>query len=186
MTLIRVMVRGRTAHGSAAHEGVNSIEKAMKIVSKMNRQLPRLHDAKAHPLLGPPTFNIGVIRAGTQPIIVPDQCVMLIDRRTLPGETPDDLKAECDKVIAATKIEDSKVDADVNVDGIVLSVMDTPSDAPFVKCLGEVVDEVCGKPEFVGLCGSTDGALLSAGGVPSVVFVQATWRRPTRLTSHSH
>jgi acetylornithine deacetylase/succinyl-diaminopimelate desuccinylase-like protein len=95
---------------------------------------------------------------------------MMIDRRILPGETPDNLKAEFDKVIATARKEDSEVDADVHVDGIVLPVMDTPSDTPFVRCLREAVDEVCGESELIGLCGSTDGALLSAGGVPSVVF----------------
>nr|MDO8133638.1 M20 family metallopeptidase [Candidatus Njordarchaeum guaymaensis] len=170
MAIVRVTVRGITAHGSAPHEGVNSIQKATKIVSKMNEEFPRLYDAKAHHLLGPPTLNIGVIRAGTQPNIVPDQCVMMIDRRTLPRETPDDLKAEFESVIASAKKDDSKVDADVNIDGIVLPAMDTPPDAPFVRCLREAVDEIYCKAEFIGLSGSTDGALLSTGGVPSVVL----------------
>jgi acetylornithine deacetylase/succinyl-diaminopimelate desuccinylase-like protein len=31
--------------------------------------------------------NVGTISGGTQPNIVPDRCVITIDRRTLPGET---------------------------------------------------------------------------------------------------
>lgn len=170
MAIVRVTVKGKTGHGSAPCEGVNSIEKATKIVARMHEELPKLYNAKAHPLLGSPTFSIGVIRAGTQPNIVPDQCVMMIDRRTLPGETPNDLKAEFERVIASTKKEDSKVDADINIDGIVLPVMDTPLDAPFIKCLREAVDEIHGKVALIGLSGSTDGALLSFGGIPTVVF----------------
>jgi len=38
-------------------------------------------------LLGTGTVNVGFIRGGTQPNIVPDSCSIEIDRRTLPGET---------------------------------------------------------------------------------------------------
>ena len=31
--------------------------------------------------------NVGMISGGAQPNIVPDRCVITIDRRTLPGET---------------------------------------------------------------------------------------------------
>ena len=33
------------------------------------------------------TINVGAIQGGKQPNIVPDECAILIDRRTLPGET---------------------------------------------------------------------------------------------------
>ena len=39
-----------------------------------------------HPLLGPGTCNVGVIHGGVQVNFVPDEAVIEIDRRLLPGE----------------------------------------------------------------------------------------------------
>jgi acetylornithine deacetylase/succinyl-diaminopimelate desuccinylase-like protein len=127
MVYARIVVKGKAAHGSAPWKGINAIEKATKIVACMNKSLPRVLKSKRHMLLGSPSYNLGVMRAGTQPNIVPDQC-------------------------------------------IIMPAMDTPIDATFVKCLSRAAEEVRGKSELVGLSGSTDGNLLSEGGVPSVVF----------------
>ena len=36
---------------------------------------------------GTATVNVGSIRGGTQPNIVPDSCEISVDRRTIPGES---------------------------------------------------------------------------------------------------
>ena len=40
-----------------------------------------------HPLVGRPTVNAALIEGGSAPNVVPDRCVVDIDRRMIPGET---------------------------------------------------------------------------------------------------
>jgi succinyl-diaminopimelate desuccinylase len=170
MVYARIVVKGKAAHGSAPWKGINAIDKATKIVTCMNKSLPRVLKTKRHILLGPPSYNIGVMRAGTQPNIVPDQCVMMIDRRIIPGERLDELKREFEAIVEEAKKDDPDINADVSIDGVIMPTLDTPIDATFVKCLSATTEEVLGKSELIGLSGSTDGNLLSEGGISSVVF----------------
>ncbi len=41
-----------------------------------------------HPLCGPPTISVGTIHGGISVNTVPDECVIEIDRRILPGDDP--------------------------------------------------------------------------------------------------
>ena len=55
---------------------------------------------KENPLLGRTTTNIGVIRGGSSINIVPDRCVIEVDRRTLPG---DDTRGILDRLRASLR-----------------------------------------------------------------------------------
>jgi acetylornithine deacetylase len=63
---VTVRTKGREAHSAYAHLGRSAIEPLLAL-------LPTLHDLPwpSNPLLGETTFNIGVIRGGTQANIVP-------------------------------------------------------------------------------------------------------------------
>jgi succinyl-diaminopimelate desuccinylase len=75
---------GKTAHGAMPDLGENAI-------LLMNRFLNRLQDYKFiynnHPLLTPPTFNVGTVSGGVKNNVVPDRCVLTIDIRTVPGQS---------------------------------------------------------------------------------------------------
>ena len=49
---------------------------------------------RRHPLLGCATVSVGAICGGIQANIVPDRCTILLDRRTLPGETEAGVRRE--------------------------------------------------------------------------------------------
>ena len=57
-----------------------------QVIDLLERDAERLKGLQ-HPLLGSATLNIGLIRGGVQVNFVPDQCVIELDRRLLPGET---------------------------------------------------------------------------------------------------
>ena len=82
----RIVVRGKAAHSGKPHLGVNAITHMARVVLAIEEDHQRLA-AKVHPLLGPATANVGVIRGGVQVNSVPDTCAIEIDRRLLPGET---------------------------------------------------------------------------------------------------
>lgn len=80
-------VEGRATHGSVPHAGDNAIFTAAELMSPLKQHAEALREV-AHPLLGPGVLNVGVIRGGLKPNIVPSRCDVEISRRLLPGETP--------------------------------------------------------------------------------------------------
>jgi len=79
-----VEVMGVAAHGSNPEKGLSSIRGMGKVIDLIHEQTSRvnLHNK----LLGGPTVNVGIIRGGSSINIVPERCVIEVDRRTVPGE----------------------------------------------------------------------------------------------------
>jgi acetylornithine deacetylase/succinyl-diaminopimelate desuccinylase family protein len=85
---------GRAAHSSVPEKGENAIMRMAKVIMAFADYNDRLLQATPHPLCGHGRFNPGVIRGGVQVNTVPDSCELEVDRRTLPGETKDEVYAE--------------------------------------------------------------------------------------------
>src|SRR4051812_34515125 len=100
----RIIVRGRAAHSSKPHLGVNAISHMARIVLALEADHQCLA-AREHPLLGPATCNVGVIRGGVQVNFVPDECAIEIDRRLLPGERAADVLAHYQSLLDAVKAQ---------------------------------------------------------------------------------
>jgi len=83
---LTLRTRGRAAHGSRPELGRNAVHAMAKVVEFLETDYAKQLANRSHSLLGKPTVNVGTIRGGTQPNIVPDLCEISIDRRTIPGE----------------------------------------------------------------------------------------------------
>jgi acetylornithine deacetylase len=81
-------VEGEATHGSVPEAGSNAIVAAGGLLQPLVEHAEALTETR-HPLLGPGVLNVGVIRGGLKPNIVPSSCEIEISRRLLPGETPD-------------------------------------------------------------------------------------------------
>ena len=83
----KLRTSGRACHSSSPTDGVNAIYRmgrVLECLEEFAKELPRR--VPPHPLCGPPTFSVGRIEGGISVNTVPDQCVIEIDRRTIPGE----------------------------------------------------------------------------------------------------
>ncbi len=83
--------RGVTAHGSMPEKGVNAVYKAARALSILEKF--RFSNAP-HPLMGQATLNVGTIRGGLNINSVPDEAVIGVDIRSIPGVQHAQLKAE--------------------------------------------------------------------------------------------
>ncbi len=92
----RVQIFGKKAHGAYNWRGVNSIEIAARII---NRLLAHQFKFKKHPLLVPPTKNIGTIKGGDKVNMVADFCEFALDIRFMPGMTADGVLKEVKQII---------------------------------------------------------------------------------------
>jgi acetylornithine deacetylase/succinyl-diaminopimelate desuccinylase-like protein len=159
---LEMETRGKAAHGATPQFGKNAIHEMARIVDWLQTDYAAQLRKRKHPLLGNPTVNAGVICGGVQPNIVPDHCTITIDRRTLPGETEAGVKNEIKRFLRAKKISAQITDKKLAPALPLETNHRLPLVQKFLRCAGQK------KP--LGVHFFCDAAVLSAGGIPSVVF----------------
>ncbi|MCA1834429.1 MAG: M20 family metallopeptidase [Actinomycetota bacterium] len=157
----RITTHGVAAHGSIPHKGVSAIESMARLVTQLRTKA----FVRTHPLLGPPTINVGSIRGGGKINIVPAICAIEVDERVLPGDDYDDLVAEMEAEVQALEI-----DATIEVTNYAAGY-ELPADLSIVRLALDAHEAVRRQPTSVtGMMGATDAAILNKEGVPSIVF----------------
>jgi acetylornithine deacetylase len=166
----RLIAAGRAAHSASPEDGLNAIFKMAKLIRGLEERLiPRLAE-RAHPLLGSPTLSVGRIAGGQQVNVVPDRCVIDVDRRTLPGETWREVREEVEGLHGALSAEDPHLEVIIEEPYQITGPLETSPDAPIVRAAREAVRCVDGLHPVRGVSFCTDAANLSAAGIPSVVL----------------
>jgi acetylornithine deacetylase len=154
---------GRSAHGSRPELGHNAIKDMARIVDVIETDYAAmLRKRTRHPLLGHATVNVGTIRGGTQPNIVPNSCAITIDRRTLPGETEVGVTRELKNFLKSRKLHATFSTGRQAP----CRPMETDADLPVVRQFLRSV----GQRKLLGVNYFCDAAVLAEGGIPSVVF----------------
>jgi acetylornithine deacetylase len=159
---LQVETRGKAAHGATPHLGRNAVHAMARVVDFLETDYAAQLRSRRHPLLGHATVSVGSIAGGSQPNIVPDRCVISVDRRTLPGETE---AGVCREI--GVLLRDKSLPAKVTGQKIAPCVpLETNPKLPlvrqFMRCVGQT------RP--VGVNFFCDAAVLGHGGIPSVVF----------------
>ena len=166
---VEVLVHGRAAHGSRWDIGVDAIRHAGLLLAELERvdsqDLPR----KSHPLLGRPSLHAGGISGGSGISTYPERCVLTIERRTIPGETPQDARAEVEGACAAVRARMPAFNADVELQ-FSQAPSDVAIDAPVVRTLADVLQRHSLPPDARGMSAWTDAALLNDAGIPAICF----------------
>jgi succinyl-diaminopimelate desuccinylase len=137
----KIRTRGKTAHGSMPHLGRNAILHMNRIISQLAQYEFKYEE---HPLLGAPTMNIGTIAGGVTTNVVPDQCELTIDMRTVPGQKHGEIEADLEKMIAKLRQELPVLEVGLAVINDRPAV-DTASDHEFVQLGLKVAEAVQGK-----------------------------------------
>ena len=167
---LEVETIGKAAHGSRPDLGVDAIVKMGKLLTEIDRLDQRLRANPTHPLLGSGSLHASLISGGQELSSYPERCLLSVERRTLPGETPEAVEAEFLKIIEDIQQSDSSFHASVRR-GIDRSPLETREDAEIVQALQAASVQVLNRPsQITGVPFWTDAAVLSAAGVPSVLF----------------
>jgi acetylornithine deacetylase/succinyl-diaminopimelate desuccinylase-like protein len=159
---LKLETRGKAAHGATPQFGRNAIHEMARIVQLLGKDYAARLRHHRHPLLGAATVNVGTIGGGIQPNIVPDRCAIAVDRRTLPGETDGGVQREVAAFLRSKKLR-PKISSTKLAPALPL---ETDPQLPLVRQFLYSVGQV--RPAGVDFF--CDAAVLSAGGIPSVVF----------------
>ncbi len=146
---------GVAAHGSRPDLGVDAIVKMGPVLVALEELDRRLQRGARHPLAGPGAVHASLIDGGQEMSSYPARCVLMGERRTIPGETVDDVEREL-RALAG--------DAELRI----LAHREPYEAAPeheFVQLVARVAEsEVVGAPFW------TDAALIADAGIPTVLL----------------
>ncbi len=148
---------GKAAHSSMPQNGENAILKLTRALDMLDRHLVPELATFSHPRLGPSTLNIGVIRGGSRPNIVPDCAEAEIDIRFTP--------ALLDAGGALQRLGEAIADYDLPIEIVnphENPPMETAADHPGIQRLLQLGTSTASAPWF------SDAAHLSRGGIPSI------------------
>jgi succinyl-diaminopimelate desuccinylase len=165
---VTATARGRAAHGSRPHEGVNAITSMSRFLLALEEVLPDLE----HPLVGRPTVNAAQIEGGSAPNVVPDLCSVEIDRRTIPGER-DQATVLAPFEALAERIRAERPEVDLSFElKLWLEAAETAADSAIADACREAVRAETGaEPIDAGFTGITDARYyINERSIPTVLL----------------
>jgi acetylornithine deacetylase len=149
---------GRAAHGSRPDLGVDAIARMGGVLVGVEMLDRRLRSGPAHPLLGTGSVHASLIEGGQEYSSYPARCLLVGERRTIPGETPDLVETELRELLGDIE-GSSRV-------RLARAPFETRREEPIVQ----LVSRLAGTTDMIGVGYWADSALLSAAGIPTVVF----------------
>ncbi|MDD4200086.1 MAG: M20 family metallopeptidase [Eubacteriales bacterium] len=164
---IKVEFYGKKVHGGNQEDGINAIEMAARFITYLTDEYSLQLAERKIDYLGSPTINIGTVFGGDQPSTVADKCLVTFDRRSIPGETVEDVYLEINEIIEilAGRHHGFSAKASDLLDGrneIPHLGFCTNSDAGIVKAVQAAADaEGMGERPLVGLSVWTDAGFIS-------------------------
>jgi acetylornithine deacetylase len=123
---------GKAVHSSRPEDGVNAIEGMSYVIAALKEYQHTLMSNDAHRLCGHGRCCPGVIRGGSIVSTVPDYCELEIDRRTLPGETREDVYRELDGLIKAVTRAHPQYKYEIDGPTIDVQPLDVPAHSPVI------------------------------------------------------
>lgn len=99
---VDIKVKGKSVHSAMSHLGENAVEKAGLLVDALMKLKTKVEKTRSkvpvHPNTGLKTMrsrlNVNMIHGGLKVNIVPDECVIAVDRRLIPEENIEDARKE--------------------------------------------------------------------------------------------
>lgn len=161
---------GVAAHGSMPHQGVDAIAHAGLVMRALDELRAGFEAEPPHPLLGHGTVRVSTISGGTDAATVADSCTLTIERRTLPGETPDAVEAQLRGLLeglgASTpgfRFELRRI--------VARGAFEADPDGAIVQAVALSAERVLGRPAPTrGEPFWTDAGLIAEAGIPCLLL----------------
>src|SRR5438067_5042844 len=167
---LEVETMGTAAHGSRPDLGVDAIVKMGKVLVGLEELDRSLRAHPWHRLLKSGSVHASLTTGGQELSSYPDHCKLGIERCTIPGETQASVEAEIQRIfdhIARTE-PDFKATARTTLGR---QPFEVPEDELIVQVVRRQATATLGRKPAIGSGAAwMDAALLSASGIPTVIF----------------
>lgn len=165
-----VVLRGKAAHGSTPHSGIDAIAHAGRVMAALDQLGNRIRSRPPHPLLGHGAVRIALIRGGEDAATVAAECRMTIERRMMPAETPDAMEAELATLLEGLAASDPQFDYTLTR-LVGRQGFEADQGSPVARAVVRNAERVLGRPPVIrGEPFWTDAGLIAEAGIPCVVF----------------
>lgn len=169
-------IPGKRTHSSVSAAGINALKRLNELMTCISEDLePGLRE-RTHPLLGSSLVNLGKAWGGEQPNVVPGDAHLQVERRYIPGETLESVKAELDEAVRKCN-EGYEEEYAITYDSMPYSLkvsktpMDIPEGHPIVQGMKKAGREVLGEePEIFGVPFWGDAGVLYDAGCDCILF----------------
>ena len=162
---VELVTAGKAAHGSRWDLGVSAIGKMGRIIAALEHFDQEVLRKRVHPLVGPASMHCALIQGGTGLSTYAPECRLKVERRTLPGETPEQVVRELEDVLRRVG-EDAEVRSFFDRSPLLCD-----RGSPVAQCLRDAVHAVTGQvPPEAGVAYWMDAALFAAAGIPTVNY----------------
>jgi succinyl-diaminopimelate desuccinylase len=165
---VRASIPGHSAHGSMPQLGSNAILHAYDFLHSL---LAYRFNVQAHPLLGLPTVSPNIIQGGSGANLVPDQCQVTLDIRSVPGLPHQSILRDLQTIL------DDKLPQEIAKGSRIEVLLDrapvgTEFDAAIVQTAIEVRRNLCMEEATVrGMSYYTDASIIA----PSIKLPTIIW-----------
>ncbi len=164
-----VETRGRAAHGSQYQEGIDANMRMGRFLGLLDKLERELRHRSPHPLVGPPSLHAARLQGGTELSIYAAQCLLQIERRTIPGEMEKQVTTELQDIIDRLSSEDPTFRGSVSPI-LIREPFEINPDSLIVLTLEKAITRRTGQvPAHTGQSFWTDAALLAGAGIETVL-----------------
>lgn len=165
-----VVIHGLASHGSRFDLGVDAISRAGYFLVELDKYAQRLIAGPKHPSLGPGSVHASIVKGGEEPASYPARCTITVERRTVAGESLDQLKTEVEDLLKAAARNVPGLSYDLKVT-FSRSAFEIAADHPLVSLVADQIKFVTGREAKMRTEAFwTDCALLADKGVPVVMY----------------
>ena len=145
---MEIEVGGESVHSALSHRGINAVEQAFHLIGPLFKlkeevilrrsKIPVHPDTNIESGVMEPRLNINVFQGGWKTNVIPDRCLVSVDRRLIPEEELE--VAEEELISCLTSVE--KVDWKIRR---ILKIPSYASDDPLTNQLVRVIKKVTGQ-----------------------------------------
>lgn len=164
---IEVEVEGRAAHGSRADLGRDAIVAAAPAIAELAAVEGELRAAAPHRLLGHGSVHAGTVAGGQEVSSYPARCTFTVERRTLPGERPEEEGRALGQRLCGAAVGAVAARSRVLFGA---PAFEAPAGDPVVAALDAACRDAGVHPRHVGSAGWNETALFADAGMPTALF----------------
>jgi acetylornithine deacetylase len=160
-----LVTEGVAAHGSRWQEGVSAVGRMARIVAELERFDREELRRRTHPLLGPASLHCATIAGGTGFSTYAAECRLRVERRTLPGETAEQVERELLQAVERAG-ERAQVTLPFH-----RAPLESDRASPVATAVRSAAAAVTGRePAETGVAYWMDAAVFAGAGIPAVDF----------------
>lgn len=166
-----IQIVGRAAHGSMPEQGVDAISHARRVMDALDVLAAELAAGAGHPLLGHGTVRVSTIAGGVDAATVAPSATLTVERRFLPGESPDVVEQQLRLALAPLLDSTDPDTARATLTRLVArAAFEASPDSPIVDIVSRAATAVTASAVRRGEPFWTDAGLVAEAGIPCLVI----------------